>query len=434
MQENTVFTIAEISTFKQKALVWANQFETIACLDNNQYTEYKYSDAEFLLAIDAVDFIETKEGNAFEQLKKFVDAKINQQKYTFGFIGYDLKNEVEKLYSNNLDETQVPDLFFFEPRYLLRIIGDKLHINRNYPEAFHIFDSIQNTKIVAENNPSITLANRESKESYLSKIQQIKNHIKEGDLYEMNYCTEFYAENKAFNPLPFYLQLNEKSKAPFSAFLKRKKHYILCASPERFLKKQGEKLISQPIKGTIHKSENTKENIALKAKLYHDTKERAENVMIVDLVRNDLTKSALTGTIKVEELFKIYEFATINQMVSTVTAGIRKDVHPVDAIKNAFPMGSMTGAPKVKAMQLIEQYEETKRGIYSGAIGYFAPNQDFDFNVVIRTLIYNAETGYISLHVGGAITHDSQPEKEYAEIETKAAVILGLLKDSNIYL
>lgn len=428
MQENTVFTITEISTFKQKALVWANQFDTIACLDNNQYTEYCYSDTEFLLAIDTVDFIETNARNAFAQLKKFVDAKGEQQKHIFGFFGYDLKNEVEKLHSKNLDEVQLPDLFFFEPRYLLKIIGNKLHINRNYPEAFHIFDSIQNAKIVAESNPSITLANRESKESYLSKIQQIKNHIKEGDLYEMNYCTEFYANNNQFKPLPFFLQLNQKSKAPFSAFIKRKQHYILCASPERFIKKVGKKLISQPIKGTIHNSQDEQKNIALKAKLYHDPKERAENVMIVDLVRNDLTKSAETGTIKVEELFKIYEFATINQMISTVSAKIREDVHPVEAIKNAFPMGSMTGAPKVKAMQLIEQYEITKRGVYSGAIGYFTPNQDFDFNVVIRTLIYDEQSGYLSLHVGGAITHDSVPEKEYAEIKTKAATILQLLQ------
>lgn len=427
MQEKTTFSVADIKLFKKKALTWANAFRVVACLDNNFYTEYNYSDNEFQLAVDAVDSIEATAGNAFNRLKEFADE--HKEKYTFGYLSYDLKNEVEQLQSDNSDYLHFPDLYFFEPRYLLRIAEGKVEINRNYPEAFFIFDSINNTTLPTdETGKPIELQSRVSKEEYINNVEKIRQHIEEGDVYEMNYCIEYFSEEKDFQPLPFFLRLNENSMAPFSAFIKIDSKYVLCASPERFLKKQGNKLISQPIKGTIRKSSDNEENIALKAKLYHDNKERAENVMIVDLVRNDLTKSARTGTIKVEELFRIYEFATINQMISTVTAELREDVHPVDAIKNAFPMGSMTGAPKVKAMELIEHYESTKRGVYSGAIGYFSPSQDFDFNVVIRSLLFNAESGYLSLQVGGAITYDSVPEKEFQEIETKSAMIKQLLR------
>jgi para-aminobenzoate synthetase component I len=426
MQEQTRFKLTNIAEFKQKALLWAEHFQVFACLDSNNYPLDQYSNAEWMLAIDALDSIECKAGSAFDQLKNFYDKK--KGRFTFGFLGYDLKNEVEKLSSDNSDSIELPDLFFFEPRYLIRIEHGYVVFNRNYPEAFHLFDSIQKISTNGRDNEKIELQLTTNKADYLKNVAHIRQHIEEGDVYEMNYCLEFEGKAPVFDPQNFFNILNQKAQAPFSAFVKKQSHYIMCASPERFLKKTGNKLISQPIKGTIKKGRNEEENIWLKAQLYHDRKERAENIMIVDLVRNDLTRSAKSGTIKVEELCRVYEFATINQMISTVSAEIREDVHPVDAIKNAFPMGSMTGAPKVKAMKLIEHYENSKRGVYSGAIGYFSPEGDFDFNVVIRTLIYNGISHQLSLHAGGAITYDSIPEKEFEEIMVKAAGILQLLE------
>jgi para-aminobenzoate synthetase component I len=430
MQEQTGFIVSDIEEFKQKALQWAEQFPVFICLDSNQYPHDTYATHEWLLAIDALESVECTVGNVFESLKAFSNKK--KDTYTFGFLSYDVKNEVENLQSANPDQIGLPDLFFFEPRYLIRIQDGKAFFNRNYPEAFHLFDTISNMPLQPlQSAEKITLQNRVSKENYLKNVQAIRNHIEEGDVYEMNYCIEFFAENVNFHPLSYFNTISQMAKAPMSALVKKNDTYIMCASPERFLKKKGNKLISQPIKGTIKKGQTEDENTWFKARLYYDMKERAENVMIVDLVRNDLTKSAVPGSIEVEELFKIYEFATINQMISTVSATLNESTHPIDAIKNAYPMGSMTGAPKVKAMQLIEQFETTKRGVYSGTIGYLAPGQDYDFNVVIRSLIYHSEKKYLSLQVGGAITYDSKPEKEYEEIMVKAKAIMDVLNKTH---
>jgi para-aminobenzoate synthetase component 1 len=156
-------------------------------------------------------------------------------------------------------------------------------------------------------------------------------------------------------------------------------------------------------------------------------KEKAENLMIVDLVRNDLARSSKTGSVKVEELFGIYSFSQVHQMISTVSSQIKETTSAVEAIKNAFPMGSMTGAPKVMAMELIEKYENTKRGLYSGAIGYFAPNSDFDFNVVIRSIQYNESKQYLNFEVGSAITYDSDANLEYEECLLKAQAMMKAL-------
>jgi para-aminobenzoate synthetase component 1 len=203
--------------------------------------------------------------------------------------------------------------------------------------------------------------------------------------------------------------------------------YIISASPERFLAKRGRQLISQPIKGTAKRSANLAEDEQLKLSLKNHPKEQQENVMIVDLVRNDLTRSAVAGTVKVEELFGIYSFEQVHQMISTVTCLKADDVSDVEAIRNTFPMGSMTGAPKVNAMRLMEKYERSKRGVYSGAVGYFSPDGDFDFNVIIRTILYNAATQYLSFQVGSAITHSADAENEYQECLLKAKAILEVL-------
>ncbi|MFZ1496974.1 MAG: anthranilate synthase component I family protein [Saprospiraceae bacterium] len=275
----------------------------------------------------------------------------------------------------------------------------------------------------------IQIQARVPKSEYLQNVAAIQQHIIEGDLYEMNYCQEFYAEQAEITPITLFEQLNNLTQSPFAAFYKNRQQYVLCASPERFIKKIGRKIISQPIKGTMRRGSSNAEDAWLQQALANSEKDRAENVMIVDLVRNDFARSCQSGSVQVEELFGIYTFRQVHQMISTISGTLRKNVSWVTAIRNAFPMGSMTGAPKVMAMQLIEQYEASKRGLYSGAIGYITPRGNFDFNVVIRSLLYNAANRYLSFQVGGAIVYDSEPEKEYEECLLKASAIMRVLQN-----
>ncbi|MBP6731760.1 MAG: anthranilate synthase component I family protein [Chitinophagales bacterium] len=438
MAESTTITLTHVEEFKQKALAWANYFRVVCLLDSNNYPHTKYNSHDWVLAVDAVDEI-TCHQNSFEQLKAF-NAKVQQT--IFGFLSYDLKNEVEHLESSNTDGLQFPQLYFFSPRYVLQITGNKLTVNRNYPETFELFELISNLKPKQETIAPVKLTARTAKADYLANIEKIKQQIEAGDFYEMNYCNEFYATGASLNPLETFVKLNNNAKAPFSTFFKLDDKFLLCASPERFLKLEDNKLISQPIKGTIKKGATTEENELLKTQLQNDIKERAENIMIVDLVRNDLAHSAKAGTVVVEELCSIYEFNAVNQMISTVVAeiednadGARADARAsfVDAIKNAFPMGSMTGAPKVEVMKNIEAYEDFKRGLYSGSVGYITAgtsgrSRQFDFNVVIRSIFYNATEKYVSVRVGGAITYDSIAENEWNEILLKAKGMMEVLE------
>ena len=423
-RQNTFFP-PDIALFKRQTLLWANQFKTLCYLDSNEYQHDKYSDCEALVAVGTVRdlTVEHTGEEAFEQLKDLVDAR---KSWLFGFLTYELKNDIERLESRNFDGIGMSVLHFFEPKYVIQIYDKKVVIHSAENDSADIFFQIQNTRVHIDLNKktNITIQPRIPKNNYLNIVEKIRQHIIEGDLYEMNFCQEFFAENTDIEPLTLFLKLNELAKAPFSSFYKKNNQYLLCTSPERFLKKQGQQLISQPIKGTIRRGNTPTEDDLLKTKLHQSTKDRAENVMIVDLVRNDLTRSSHTGTIRVEELFGIYPFEQVNHMISTISSTLREDVHAVDAIRHAFPPGSMTGAPKVMSMELIELYEQTQRGLYSGAVGYFTPDGDFDFNVVIRSMLYNASSRYLSFQVGGAIVYDSVPEREYKECLLKAKAIL----------
>lgn len=351
----------------------------------------------------------------------------------FGYLTYDLKNDTEKLVSHNTDFLDFPFAKFFRPKYVL--IFDELGLRLGYDDMvddelsargwFKQFFRAEAERLQPEH--AIRLTAREGRPSYLDKIAALQQHIQMGDIYEVNFCQEFYAENVSVAPKLVYKSLNERTKAPFSCYFQDETHHLMCGSPERFLKKEGSKITSQPIKGTIKRGQSAAEDDLLKAQLASDPKERGENVMIVDLVRNDLSKTAVKGSVKVDELFGVYTFETVHQMISTVSSELRDDVHPIDAIKSAFPMGSMTGAPKVRAMELIEEYESTKRGLYSGAVGYFTPDGDFDFNVIIRSILYNSQQKYLSVMVGGAITALSEPEKEYDECLLKAQAMFDVL-------
>lgn len=340
-------------------------------------------------------------------------SKIGKTKL-FGHFSYDVKNQLENLKSKHPDFIQFPEIHFYEPQFYFNN-QSKIYIKNETPPLF------------INTHKAIKIKSRFTKEEYISTIHKLKKHIIEGDCYEINFCIEFYSENVYINPIDLYTSLNKISPMPFSALHKVDNNYVICASPERFIKKQENKVISQPIKGTIKKGSTISENNALKQQLLTSEKERAENLMIVDLVRNDLAKTAKPGSVIVDELFGIYDFSSVNQMISTITSEKRANVSSLDVILNAFPMGSMTGAPKHKVMNLIERYEKTKRGLYSGSIGFFDENENFDFNVVIRSIMYNAEKKYLSFQVGGAITYDSEPEQEYNECLLKASSIIKVL-------
>lgn len=422
MSIKQTFALSNPEEFKLKALHWANQFDTACYLDSNNYSG-KHAHFDARIAAGVSEDIKLTVGTALSQLDDFIKDK---SILTPGFLSYDLKNEVEELHSNNPDSLGFPDGYFFAPLYLITLFGPEAEIAAENPHE--IWEQINNIQLeestLAFNGK---LRPRFSREEYLATVKKLQEHIQKGDIYEINLCQEFYAEGVAFDPLAAFIVLNQLSPTPFAAFFKQQSHYILSASPERFLSKKGNTLLSQPIKGTARRSADKDEDEKIKEVLAQSEKEQAENVMIVDLVRNDLTRCALPGTVKVEELFGVYSFTQVHQLISSISCQVAPEQSLSNILKATFPMGSMTGAPKIRAMQLIEQYERSKRGVYSGSVGYIQPDGDFDFNVIIRTMLYHAGSKTLSFQVGGAITAKSNPEEEYEECLLKAKAISQVL-------
>ncbi|MBO9585810.1 MAG: anthranilate synthase component I family protein [Flavobacterium sp.] len=420
--------IANPKLFKEQLLSWAQQFREVVFLDSNSYPQ-QYSSFDCILAVDAFTSLKTDYYNAFEDLKQYQQ---NTKDWLFGYLSYDLKNDIEKLQSNNFDGLHFPDLFFFQPKKIFILKGNELEVQYLMlcdDELEEDFEEIEKTQTEAfVTLDGVEVKQRIPKELYVQKVNKMLEHIHIGDMYEANFCMEFYAENAVINPLEKFQKLNEISQPPFSVFFKNYKHYLLSASPERYLKKEGDKIISQPIKGTSKRFEDEIEDEKSKSILASDAKERAENIMITDLVRNDLSHTAQKGSVVVEELCGIYSFLQVHQMISTITSRLDPQYSAVDVLKTTFPMGSMTGAPKISVMEIVENLEETKRGLYSGAVGYFTPEGDFDFNVVIRSILYNQENKYVSFSVGSAITSQSIPEKEYEECLLKAKAMHEVLQ------
>jgi len=418
-----------IDTFKKQLLAWSQQFYEVIWMDSNKYHQ-TYTSFDAVLAIDAMTSIQTDYHEAFLKLKEY---QTITKDWLFGYLTYDLKNAVEDLKSKNIDELHFPELYFFQPKKLFLIKGETVelqYLNMVSDEIVNDLKEIENQSILSKLQSSSTLEikPRIHKEAYLNKVNTMLEHIHRGDIYEANFCQEFYAELASIKPLDTYLELNKISKPPFATYVKLGDKYVLSASPERYLKKSGNKIISQPIKGTAKRSQDATEDKKLKEQLVADEKERSENIMIVDLVRNDLSKTATKGSVQVEELCQVYSFPQVHQMISTITSEIGDSTHPVDVIESTYPMGSMTGAPKISAMKIIETLEETKRGVYSGAIGYFTPDNNFDFNVVIRSILYNSTNKYLSFSVGSAITAKSEPIKEYEECLIKAKAMRQVLE------
>ncbi len=418
--------------FWQRAIAWAIALPQndgfVALLNNNHiaYPNDPFPNRLFVGAKRVVSVFDVAtESDAFEQLRL---AQAERPSYWVGYFGYDLKNQLETLGSRQANRLGFPDAFFAEPRWII-----------DYQDGVATLTGEGDTETllaellaypVPDTQPIIpqSVHCRVTSDAYKATVRQIQQAIREGEVYELNYCVEFFIEQARLEPEAVYWALNERSPMPFSAFLRLGDRYLMGASPERFIRKDGTRLTSQPIKGTIRRGQTIDEDAQLRAQLLGSEKERAENLMIVDLVRNDLARSAETGSVRVDELFGIYGFRHVFQMISTISATLRSDCTWTDAIRNAFPMGSMTGAPKIRSMVLIDELESSRRGLYSGALGYITPDNDFDFSVVIRSLLYDSERQYASFSVGSAITYDADPEQEWAECLLKARAIRSLLE------
>lgn len=430
MRKIITYPIEDVALFKECLLSYSSREEYVCVMDhNNQQMPVETSAFNGLAAIGSHEHLIANHGKAFGALQDFYDS---HKDWLFGYLSYDLKNELERLDSRNNDGLAFPDLLFFVPKFVLFFDENALiihiHPSLDNSDANTLVKEIYASKSMEAVGADMpTIKSRISKKDYISRIHDIQRDIKRGEVYELNFCQEFYAEQAQIVPEQIFNKLNHISKAPFSVYLKAGKQYLMSASPERFLKKKGMRLVSQPIKGTRKRGANEMEDQQLKHELFHDPKERSENVMIVDLVRNDLSKTAKKGSVKVDELFGVYSYLQVHQMISTVSSSLSENHTWVDAVKAAFPMGSMTGAPKVRAMELIEKYESTKRGLYSGAVGYVNPHGDFDFNVVIRSILYDANKNYLSFMVGGAIIMMADAEKEYEECMVKAKAMFKVL-------
>ena len=426
---------------KRQMLTWASRVGICCFLDNHGYRAEAGIPATFecLLALGAVDTLECPAGDAFSTLKAWSTAR---REWLFGHFNYDLARETEPRPAIvpatgtipptgfPADSIGFPDLFFFIPEILIELHPGSIRIGSFHNDQGAIWRQICDTTVPEHPpTPIPPFIPRFTREEYLDTVRRLQRHILRGDCYEINFCQEFFSYPACPDPLTTWWSLSQASPNPFAAFYRLGERYLLCASPERYLKKAGNTLISQPIKGTSPRYPgDTTSDEASGDQLFHSRKDRSENVMVVDLVRNDLSKICLPGSVSVNELYGIYPFPQVFQMISTITGQPAPDEHWTDMIRATFPMGSMTGAPKHKVVELIGLYERSRRGIFSGAVGYVAPNGDFDFNVVIRSLLLNRDHQYLSYLVGSGITFYSDPQAEYEECLIKAEGIRRALQ------
>jgi para-aminobenzoate synthetase component 1 len=374
-----------------------------------------------MLAVGVINDIELSNKNLFDELKSFAQKNPG---WLFGHINYP---------SSQQNEIGFPSAYFFQPEIMVSVSENQVRISSNTKKnTQEIFREIEKqSNVIPENNATqIVCKPDHSQNEYLGNLKKILAHIQRGDCYEINFCRHFLSNDVEVNPTYLYQQLKTVSPNPFAAFYKLTDKYCICSSPERFLKKTGDMVISQPIKGTSRRDLTDSDNDELlKNQLKNSPKERSENVMIVDLVRNDLSKIATEGSVTVKELFEMYSFPQVHQMISTIAGNVDSSMHWTEIIDACFPMGSMTGAPKKKVMEFIEKYETVPRGLFSGTIGYITPEGDFDFNVIIRSLFYNQTKKHLSYFAGGGITINSNPIQEFEETNVKVSAIERVLKN-----
>ena len=425
-----VFLIDNPNVFKVQILHWINQFEVCTFLDNHAY-ESPYAALDCIAAANTSSCIALDSVNA-NDVDKFIQT--HNGEWIFAHFNYEYHRITKPNAKPNL--TGFPLAYLYTPAVVIELSGNNVTIQSEYEKPQLIFDQIQlldssfndTSSAQLKNNTSVTITPRISKSAYLENVDKILALIRRGDFYEINYCQAFEVENIHAGPLNLYIALTDLSPTPFACFYKNDHDYLLCASPERFLQKKGNQLISQPIKGTIKRVlENDADDQLQLETLQNSTKDKSENVMVVDLVRNDLSRICEQGSVAVSELFGIYSFPQVHQMISTITGKVNDNVSFSEILEATFPMGSMTGAPKKSVMETIDTLEPTRRGLYAGTVGYFNPAGDFDFNVVIRSIFYNSNKRQASYQVGGGITIYSDPEKEYEECLLKATAIKKVL-------
>lgn len=414
------FSNVDVKSLKQKIIHHSRAFDYSVLLNSNSES----TENEFIYAYGCIAFLSSSN----QSLKK-LDNFMNDKDWLFGFFSYDLKNEIENLMSSNYIFHSIPNIFFFKPKVVV--------IARNGLLTFEVcsdldpeqeLNNILNYKPNALEKKIDNLIPRVSKKKYLKNVKSIKEHIKKGDVYELNYCIDYYSENSIIDPCNVYNRLNSLTESPMSTLFKFKEINIISSSPERYISRRKNKVFSQPIKGTARRNSNELIDKEIRSLLTKNIKEKAENHMIVDIVRNDLSRISKKGKVKVTELGKLYSFKNVHQLISTIECEIDNNTLVSKIIESTFPMGSMTGAPKIKSMKLIDEFENVSRGIYSGSVGYFMPNGDFDFNVVIRSIIYDSNNAKLNLNIGSAITYNSTAENEYEECQLKAEAMIEALK------
>ncbi len=391
--------------------------------DSLFYLRFPREDCDALLAEGIDDCYEVKTGHTvnWEELRQWMS---NRKEWLFGWVGYDVRRSLENFAGEDLEQSDFPQLFLFSPKNIFKIRGGVVNVVKGNWHA-ELDHWLKMDAVATEDR--VELLPRFTAEEYEYHFSELKREIALGNIYEVNYCVPFQARGYLTDATSVWKRIYNRTEAPFSAYARRNSHHVMCASPERYMRREGSHIISQPIKGTIRRGCSEEEDNLLRNQLRQSEKERAENVMIVDLVRNDLSRIAKRSSVSVDELFGVHTFKTVHHLISTVSCEVEPTTSWVDVIQATFPMGSMTGAPKLSAMQLISRHEKTERGVYSGSIGYIEPSGDFDFNVVIRSVQYDDNDGLVSCHVGGAITAQSKPEEEYQECLLKANAVLGAL-------
>jgi para-aminobenzoate synthetase component 1 len=398
----------------KKLTYWANrEYPYLAYFNGNEYAYPKGNFGNTFFA-----------GNKSIELTKFWNSSPNF--FKVGIIGYDFKNRIETLQSLNPSFLDLPETCFFQPELMIRIEKDQVLSNTELSQEF--WNTLESVEIPYSPNLACRWSPQISKEKYIESLETIKSQIVEGETYEMNFCQAFSGEFESWDPVAAYFRLNEFSPMPFSTLFKAEQKWIVSASPERFIKKTGSQIIAQPIKGTFRRGITAEEDLENRNKLANSEKEKAENLMITDLMRNDLSKVSKTGTVKVEELFGIYPLPKVFQMISTISSELKPEVTFEEIIRATFPMGSMTGAPKIRTMEFIDALESFKREWFSGALGWIEEEGDFDFSVVIRSIITDLNAKKLYFGVGSAVTFDSDPEQEYEECQLKAQAIFEILR------
>jgi para-aminobenzoate synthetase component I len=413
------FPITDFIDFKTQMLNWSNTFSICAFLDSNQYKD-KHQHFKCLAGVGSIAHVSGGVNNAFTELAHFAE---QQHDWLFGHLSFELHGFAQRFG----DPIGFPLIHFFVPQIVLMLHDHFVEIGALAIEPQLVFKQISGFVTPVKMETEVTTFDAKfSREEYLSTVEKLQQHIRRGDCYEINFCQEFFARDCSIDPVSVFNELLNVSPNPFAAFYKMEERYLLCASPERYLQVKDRQVLSQPIKGTLQRVAGANEQQAVNA-LYKSEKDRSENVMVVDMVRNDLSRVCLPGSVHVDELFGIYSFPQLYQMISTISGTLRDGLNWIDAIEATFPMGSMTGAPKHSVIELITRYERSMRGLFSGAVGYVTPNGDADFNVVIRSLQYNGDDHYLSYQVGSGITHYSEPEAEYQECLVKASAIKKVL-------